>query len=456
MNKNKLADSVIVVGGGWAGLSAAVELARHEIPVILLESAKQLGGRARSVHADELHVDNGQHLLLGAYESTLDLLRHIGVQETDVLQRQSLSLQWFHSHGRDVTVNTARLPAPLHLAWGLFTARGLSWKDRFSALKFSQQLRWNNFAIADDCSVAELLQKHHQSEILITALWEPLCLGALNTHIHEASAKLFLRTLSDSFQHSRRDSDLLLTRKNLGDVLPEPALDYIETHQGSVRLGQRVIGLTLQDNHITGVELENDTLSASQVILATPQIITQRLIQPHKALQPVAEKMEHIQHRPICTVYLQYDKQTQLGRWMRGSLNTVSQWVFDRGLYGQDGLMAVVISGSGEHLEWDNDRLCEHVAQELATHHPHWPAPLSQHVIREKRATFASTVNIQNHRPSAKTPVNGLYLAGDYTDVGLPATLEGAVRSGLKSAQYIIRNRLRSASLNKQPQPTES
>lgn len=446
MSKKKDADPVIVVGGGWAGLAAAVELVRHDIPVILLESAKQLGGRARSVHVNELHIDNGQHLLLGAYESTLGLLKNIGILETDVLQRQSLSLQWFHANGKKITLNTAKLPAPFHLAWGLFTAKGLSWKDRFSALKFSRQLQRDNFSIKKDCSVTELLQKYHQSQTLITVLWEPLCLGALNTHIHEASAKLFLRTLGDSFRHTRRDSDLLLTRSHLGEMLPEPASDYIETHHGSVRLGQRVIRLSIEDNHITGVELNNDNISAPQVILATPHTITKRLIKPHTALQPIAEKIEYIQHRPICTVYLQYDKHIQLGRWMRGSLNTVSQWVFDRGLYGQDGLMAVVISGSGKHLEWDNDTLCQHVERELATQHPQWPAPLSKHVIREKRATFASTVDIQDNRPSTKTPVNGLYLAGDFTDTGLPATLEGAVRSGLQSAQSVIRDRRRAQS----------
>lgn len=441
MNKSKSVDPVIVVGGGWAGLAAAAELARHEIPVILLESAKQLGGRARGVHANNMYIDNGQHLLLSAYEATLDLLRKIGVNEADVLERQPLSLQWFRPNGKPITLRTAKLPAPFHLAWGLLTAKGLSWKDRFSALAFSRQLKRGNFKIEHDCSVAELLRNHRQPQTLITALWEPLCVGALNTHIHEASAKLFLRTLSDSFRHTRRDSDLLLTRSNLGDILPKPAADYIETRRGSVRLGQRVIRLTIEGGHISGVELVNDRITASQVILATPCVITKRLIKPHAALHNIAEKIEHIQHRPICTVYLQYDKKTTLGRWMRGSLDTLSQWVFDRGHYGQPGLMAVVISGTGEHIEWDNAALCQHVTKELAIQYPHWPTPLSQHVIREKRATFASTINIHNHRPKTQTPVKGLYLAGDYTDVGLPATLEGAVRSGLQSAQRVIRER---------------
>jgi len=429
---------VVIVGGGWAGLAAAAELVRHDIPVILLEAAKQLGGRARSVHVGDLHTDNGQHLLLGAYESTLDLLRKIGVQESDVLQRKPLSLQWLRPGKKPVLLNTPKLPAPFHLAWALTTMKGLSLRDRLSALRMSRRLEESDFTIKEDCSVADLLAQHQQSPALIRSLWEPLCIGALNTHLHEASAQLFLRTLGDSFRHTRRDSDLLLTRVNLGAILPEPALDYIETHNGSVRLGQRVSALCIENSAITGVTLGNSSITAADVILATPHAISHKLMKPHLALQNTCEKMAHLQDRPICTVYLQFEKTVRLGRWLQGSLGTLSQWIFDRGYYGQMGLMAVVISGDGEHLQWDNQTLCAHVAAELAAHFPHWPAPLSQQVIREKRATFASIVDVNQHRPDTETAVQGLWLAGDYTNTQLPATLEGAVRSGRHSAHKII------------------
>ncbi|HHI94919.1 MAG TPA: FAD-dependent oxidoreductase [Gammaproteobacteria bacterium] len=429
---------VVVIGGGWAGIAAAVELARHDIPVILLESAKQLGGRARSVNIEELHVDNGQHMLLGAYESTLDLLRKIDVNESDVLQRKPLSLQWYRPEKKSVSLNTPRLPAPFHLAWALLTLKGLALRDRLSALRFARRLEKIKFVIDNDCSVADFLAKHQQSPALIHALWEPLCIGALNTHLHEASAQIFLRTLGDSFNHARSDSDLLLTRTNLGSVLPKPAADYIERHKGSVRLGQRVSTLCIENGTITGVTLDNASIATTEVILATPHTTTQRLLSPHTVLQETCEQITQLQDRPICTVYLQFDKTVRLGRWLRGSLGTVSQWIFDRGLYGQHGLMAVVISGDGEHLQWDNQKLCAQVAAEIATQYPQWPAPQSQQVIREKRATFASTVNVNQYRPNAETAVQGLWLAGDYTNTHLPATLEGAVRSGRYSAQQII------------------
>jgi squalene-associated FAD-dependent desaturase len=438
MNPDPKTKPVVVVGGGWAGIAAAVELARHEMPVILLESAKQLGGRARSVQIDELQVDNGQHLLLGAYESTLDLLSKMSVRESDVLQRRPLSLQWYRSPGKPISLNTPKLPAPLHLAWALLTMNGLSLKDRLSALRFSRKMEKNNFSLDEDCSVAELLAQHRQSTTLTQILWEPLCIGALNTHLHEASAQIFLRTLGESFRHQRRDSDLLLTRVNLGAILPQPAADYIETHQGSVRLGQRVTDLCIENETITSVTVDNTSIVADDVILATPHTISRRLIKPHSSLKKTSAQLSQLKDRPICTVYLQFDKNIRLGRWLRGSLGTLSQWIFDRGLYGQHGLMAIVISGDGEHMQWDNRQLCEKVAAEVAAQYPTWPAPVSQKVIREKRATFAGTVNINQHRPNAETAVKGLWLAGDYTNTRLPGTLEGAVRSGRHCAQQII------------------
>ena len=434
---------VIVVGGGWAGLAAAVELARQRIPVTLLESAKQLGGRARCVHFDGERIDNGQHLLLGAYSSTLELLHLVGVREEDALLRRRLSLHYAAADGRGLALNTPRLPAPLHLAWGLLTARGLSWRERSGALRFSRAMKRAGFELADDCSVAELLSAHGQSPRLIEALWEPLCLGALNTHIHEASAQLFLRVLEDSFQHARRDSDLLITRTGLGTMLPEPAFDYIESHGGNVRLAQRVTGLRVRGDSVSGVTLGSRLLDGARVVLAAPATIALRLMKPHAALGDISANLSQLNHRPICTVYLQFPKSVSLGKEMLGSLGTVSQWIFDRGIYGQAGLMAVVISGAGEHMGRDNETLCATVAEELARRFPHWPAPLGCHCIREKRATFAATVGVNRLRPANRTPLKGLWLAGDYTDTGLPATLEGAVRSGLECARGIIQERFR-------------
>ncbi len=430
---------VVVVGGGWAGLAASVTLARQGIPVRLLESARQLGGRARSVQIDGQTLDNGQHLLLGAYESTLDLLRLLDVAEDAVFLRRPLNLSLRHADGHALHLRTAALPAPLHLAWGLLNARGLRPAERFAALRFSHALQRQDFSLDEDQSVATLLHQHRQPPALIEGLWQPLCLGALNTHLHEASAQIFLRTLGESFRYNRRDSDLLFTRRPLGEILPTPAMDYIERHGGRVHLGQRVSGLQRRGGRITGVLTNRGPQAASQVILATPPSATLALLQTQPALHAEAGRLAQLAQYPICTIYLRYPAQVRLPQPMLGSLGSLGQWVFDRRLYGQPGLMAVVISGDGPHMALDNAQLATRVSGELARLFPAWPAPQAHQIIREKRATLAARVGVNALRPSHATALEGLWLAGDYTDTGLPATLEGAVRSGLGAAQAVAR-----------------
>ena len=433
--------NTLVVGGGWAGLAAAAELARHGVPVTLLESSRQLGGRARAVRFDELRVDNGQHLLLGAYSAVLDMLNVLGVPEASVVRRSPLHLE-FLDGSRTVSLRTPRLPAPLHLAWGMLRAQGLSLGQRISALRLAHGMRHSGFHLEPDVSVQAYLQHLRQDPLLIRALWQPLCLAALNTPIEQASMNIFLRVMQEAFFSTSRSSDVLVPIVDLGTCLPEPARDYIERHGGSVRLGSRAVGIHLHAGRIRGVQLEQTTLLAEHVILATPPEAAITLLQPHAALQPQTLQLSNLHSLPICTLYLRYPPGTTLQRDFVGLLGGTAQWVFDRGrLTGENGLMAVVISGPGPHLREEVASLTGRVVQELRGHFPHWSAPLASKLIRERRAGFAATVEVQRHRPAHATSVAGLWLAGDYTATGYPATLEGAVRSGVECARLLLQGR---------------
>lgn len=443
---------VIIAGAGWAGLAAAIELSRHKIPVTVLESAKQIGGRARRVpfnpvdtdnwsHHDvqsPLSVDNGQHLLIGAYESTLSLMRTIDVKEEDAFKRINLSLNLVSPAWKAVNLKTPNLPAPFHLAWGLVTARGLNMNERLSALTFCRRLAGQDFTLAEDESCHSLFGRYRQFHKVIKTLWEPLCLGGLNTPITQASAQVFLRMLREAFAHTRNDSNLLLTRKDLSSIFPDPAMDYIERHGGSVQLGQRVKEFHINHEAVTGLSLDERTVKARQVILATPYAVTAKLCKLHPITESIGNRLSELQSNPICTVYLQYPQTVTLNQEMLGMVGTLSQWIFDRRIYGQPGLMAVVISGPGEHMNLSNEEFIRRVKQEVSHHFPFWPKPQQAMVIREKRATFHCPVDVNKIRPGNKTPVRGLWIAGDYTDTGLPATLEGAIRSGLRAAKGVI------------------
>jgi squalene-associated FAD-dependent desaturase len=445
------------VGGGWTGLTTAVELVRHDIPVILLESAKQLGGRARRVsfennihgvapsessnqdNTDKISVDNGQHLLLGAYDSTLAMLHTVGINEESVVQREKLALIMRRRNERNVTIKAGRLPAPLHIAWGLLFASGLSVNDRIKALQFCQALLKMNFKLTTDENCLELLKRYQQTTDVIKTIWEPLCIAALNTPLATASASVFLRILGDAFSNRSSESDLLFLKVDLGEAYPDKAANYIEKYGGSIRLGQRVTSLLIENQQLKGLKLQHGEIESEYVVLATPHYATQKMLAPHTSLTELTQQLTKFATQPIVTVYLQYPQKTTLNTNMIGLVDTTSQWIFDRRLYGQPGLMAVVISSSGPHMKLDNQALCAQVEMEIAEFFPRWPKAKRRMVIREKRATFDCVSGCNDYRPNNKTPVQGLWLAGDYTDTGLPATLESAVRSGQRCAQSIIR-----------------
>jgi squalene-associated FAD-dependent desaturase len=425
---------VVIVGGGWAGLAAAAELAAAGVPVHVLESAPQLGGRARSVALDGFTVDNGQHLLIGAYRETLRLMRQLGANP-ELLRRDSLQLAVQRDHAL-LQLSAPPLPAPLHLAWALWRAAGLRPGERRAALRFYLRAWRQRFAIAPDISVAALLAD--QPAALVRALWEPLCLATLNTPPTQASAQVFLRVLRDAFARRRRDADLIHPRTDLGRLLPEPARRHIEQHGGKVTVRTRVHSLACTDAAF-GVVTRDGLQPASHVILATAPWHAAPLLAAHPQLAPLARQLVALGSAPITTVYLTYPPEVTLGHAMLGLSAGMGLWLIDRGvLCGQHGLMAAVLSGPGPHADLDPAQLGARIGGEIAAHFPHWPAVQTMRVVRERRATFLCDVGVNARRPGNATALPRLWLAGDYTNTGYPATLEGAVCSGVQCARRII------------------
>lgn len=441
----------IIIGAGWSGLAAAVELSKHKHRVTVLESAKQAGGRARSIPWDDLIIDNGQHLLIGAYQHTLALMKTLGLDQDSLFHRRPMELMTHildiaklgtpnqSSHQSDhkqLHIKAPRLPAPLHITAALLNGTGLSITNRINAVRFCLSLLIK--PLHTDISVARLFQNTGQSDFLITHLWEPLCLAMLNTPINEASAQIFRRVLLDTFTNKQADSDFLIPAQDLGALLPEPAKHYIEQHQGQLLTEHRVISIEFNEQQHT-VNLSNgQQLFADHIIIATPPYVTKRLIDGHPRLAPLSQQLARFEYSPICTVYLQYPKDVQLKPPAQGLTGTLSQWVFDRRVVNQPGLMAIVISADGQHMKLDNPTLTEHVIDELKLCFPNWPQPIKTLVIREKRATFNCCVGINSWRPDSHTDIDRLWLAGDYVNTGYPATLEGAVISGVECAKNVM------------------
>ena len=431
--------AVVIVGGGWAGLTAAVELARHGLKPTVLEAARQPGGRARMTPFDDLHLDNGQHILLGAYRSVLHILQTLGVAESSVFRRLPLELVLRDAAGADVRLTAPSLPAPLNLLSGLLTATGLTLFERLAALRFVARARRDRFECAPDVPLADYLHACGQPPALTRALWQPLCLAALNVPVAQASTRIFLRVIRDAFFGARRDSDFLIPCADLGACLPRPAMDYIEQRGGAVRLGARALALHVRGGAVAGVGLRNATLAATHVVLAVAPQAAAQLLHGHAELAPIAAGLDGLGAQPICTAYLRYPEHVTLGREFVGALDATVQWLFDHGrLSGRAGLIAAVISGPGPHMRLAREALTERIVAEIARLYPAWPRPLTIKLIREKHATFAATPGVDACRPGPVTPVKGLWLAGDYTATGYPSTLEGAVRSGLVCARHVL------------------
>lgn len=432
---------VAIIGGGCAGLSAAATLVDRGFQVTLFEASSQLGGRARTVLVENnslMHLlDNGQHILLGAYRETLALLNKVGVDENEAFLRAPLQIKMQSTSEKSTfSLKSAHyFPAPLNLLFGLLTCKGLSFSERIAAIKLMVRIKNTHYQIAKDTPLEQFLVSHQQTVRLIEMLWEPLCLAALNTPIAIASTRIFLNTLRDSFSGSKKNSDFLLPKLDLSKIIAHPLSHYIQSKGGEIRLNSSVSHLELEGDGFN-LETKNGKYFFSQVIIALSPTRVDKLIEALPKLQNILLQTQTYSYQPIYTIYLQYSPETKLPFVMTGLTNMIGQWIFDRGqLCEQKGLMAVVVSAKGRHQLLSQDELALKVAKELSQAFSELSKPLWHKVIAEKRATFSCVANLA--RPSNKTAQPNLFLAGDYTYAEYPATIEGAVRSGIICANLI-------------------
>ena len=409
--------SVAVIGGGYAGMAAAVTLAGRGVRATVFDAGAVLGGRARRVSARGRALDNGQHLLVGAYAELRRLLREVGTP-ADAVLRLPLELRY----ARDFALRALWWPAPIGLLGGLLAARGVPFAERLGAVRFMLALRRSRFRVVPDCPVDELLARHAQDGRIGHFLWRPLCVAALNTPTHLASAQVFANVLRDSLAGGDGASDLLLPRVDLSRLFPEPAAQFVRARGGEIRAPHRVRELT--------AALAVDGEPFARVILA---------VGPHQ-LAPFASLVGSLPahtYQPIATCYLQYPQTVRLAFPMLGFADTLVQWVFDCGaLHGAQGRLACVISAQGEHQQMAHGALADRCHREISRALGGLPEPEWSQVIVEKRATITCAHGLQRCGPTTPTP--GLLLAGDYTDPEYPPTLEAAVRSGVRAARLAM------------------
>ena len=437
---------VVIIGGGFAGLSAGALLAERGARVTVLDARPQLGGRATAFvdrETGEL-VDNGQHVLFGCYRETLEFLRRIDAMGNIRIQ-PSMSVPYVDNVGRRTVLQCPTLPSPLHLLAAVLDWDALPWGDRLSALKLAgplrrarRELERTGVVTADPPgTVAEWLKAHGQRDKLRAWLWEPLAVAALNQPPETASAAPFVRVLAEMFGPDPAAASLVLPARPLHQMYAEPARDFIVARGGDVRVNAlaRVI---VENGRVRGVDVRGERIAASTVIAAVPWFAMRSLFgaAPPPSMSAVLAAAGAMESMPIVTVNLWYDREV-MDEVFVGLPGRAMQWAFDKRIAfgGTASHLSLVSSGATALAAMTREELTALAAREIEEALPgaRGARVVRGTVIREKQATFSLAPG-QPARPSTRTPVDGLFLAGDWIDTGLPGTIESAALSGHRAA----------------------
>jgi hydroxysqualene dehydroxylase len=469
-----MALDAIILGAGFAGLSAAAALADAGARVLVLEARPGLGGRATSFRDPETgeRVDNGQHILMGCYEQTLVFLDRIGASDR-VRWQAGLSLPLIDRRGYESVLKLPAVASPLHLLGGVLAWDALGWGERLAILRVGKALRSGTpnhlrqgFHLRrgyggqdggqegvpydrgggvpydrgggvpyDRQTVRDWLNRHGQPERLIELLWEPLALAALNQSIDQAAARYLVTVLERMFADPAAAA-LVLPAVPLDELYAEPARDWLLHRGHDVRVSAPA-RVAVDGNRVTGVRVRDELIAAPIVISTVPWHAFGALFdQMPPALATTAANAASLQSLPIVTVNLWFDRAV-MQEPLVGLPGRTFQWVFDRRAIvgGASSHLSLISSGAEAIVAQGNDELIATALREVREALPAARSATLQKglAVREKRSTFSLAPDAPP-RPQTTTPIEGFFLAGDWIDTGLPATIESAVASGHRAS----------------------
>ncbi|MGE5200026.1 MAG: hydroxysqualene dehydroxylase HpnE [Rhodospirillaceae bacterium] len=448
-----MAADVVVIGGGVAGLAAATALAARGARVAVVEARPRLGGRACSFvdAATGETADNGQHILMGCYRETFAFLQRIGTMDRVRLQ-PSLAVPTVDPAGRLSVLSCPPLPAPWHLLGGVLEWEALGWKDRLSALRLGTPVKTEQrrlrgetrlMACSPEETVESWLVRNGQTPRLREMLWDPLALAALNQPPREAAAPTFVRVLAEMFGPDPGAASIAFPAVPLDAMYAVPARDYLEKRGGQVWTNAlaRVI---VESGRAAGVRTRGGReIRAGAVLSAVPWFALGPLFgDVPGSLRPLVADAARMASCPIVTVNLWFDRRVLVTPFV-GLPGRAMQWAFDRGALVESGAagpsyVSLVSSGAADVVGLGNDAIVDLALRELQDALPSARSSAVRHasVVRERRATFSLAPG-QPARPASATPLAGFWLGGDWTDTGLPGTIESAAMSGHRATEAI-------------------
>ena len=438
----------MVIGGGLAGLSAACALSDQGFSVTLLERRTFLGGRAFSFHDAEagLDLDNGQHVYLRCCSAYIDFLKRIGAFDQTTLQSR-LSITVTNREGQGGVLSAAPwLPAPLHLLPSLLAFPHLSWRDKLRVVRGMLTIQRTNRAREQvDLEIESFrswLERHGQTEGTIAALWELITLPILNDSVSDVSAYMGIMAFQDALLAGRHGADLGYSRVGLSTLVSEASRNYLEQRGGRTMFGQKVAAIEVKDGIATGVTVRGQFMPADAVISAVPWDAVSPLIPQDIQEDVMPDLAQSLEWAPIVGLHVWFDQPVMDEDFM-AALDSPVQWIFNKTRM-QDATiegsyLLVSISAAWKEASMTREELRTLAETELARILPlSAKARITRFVsVKQPMATFRCAPGVQATRPAQLTAVPGLFLAGDWTQTGWPATMESAVRSGVLAADEV-------------------
>ena len=437
-----MAKQVVIIGGGFAGLAAGVRLSERGYEVLLLERRNHLGGRAYSFIDSKTGdvVDNGQHLFMGCYRHTIDFLRTIGC--LDRLKFQDRPRVDFLDREGFTSFDCPLLPAPLHVLAGLLRMKGLSIGDKLRTFNVGRAIKSNGKHSPGALTVDQWLDELGQSARIKQRFWQPMVVATLNQSPGIASARMLKVVLQEAFGGDSKSARIGISRVGLSDLYTDGACDFIKARGGDVQTGAQVRTLVIEQGVVVAVELKDgQRIEGDYFISAVPPEALFAIL-PEELQNREFASLMGLGSSPIVSINLWFDRPI-IDREFVGLLGTRSQWIFNKDLIlspgKQSNQVAVIISAARDYVDWTRNDLVDMAISEL---HELLPASreatlLHSIIVKEREATLSHTVESDSLRPGPRTSIPNLILAGDWTDTGLPATIESAVMSGDVAAKVL-------------------
>lgn len=423
---------ILIIGGGLAGLSSAVFLSKAGYEAEIIEASPYLGGRTRSFidKISDTEIDNGQHILMGAYKATFEYLKLIKSENLLTFQN-SLTVNFINCSKHIFSLKSPNKFYPVNLIKALLNYNALNGKEKLNVFQFLIKLIFKNSNKESEQNVHQYLKYQKQTENIIKSLWEIIGVGALNTSLNEASVTTFENLLRKIFFTDNFSSTLVIPKAPLSKIFVNPAIRYFNENGINFSLSEKVIKFEGESNSVKKVITANREISDfTDIVLAIPPHALNKI---NSSIPITEQNIEHLSYSPIITIHL-WEHESTFNHEYIGLIDSPIHWIFNHGDY-----VSIVISAADRLVNKENEEIFEEISKEISRFFPDFNSNNIKYyrILKEKRATIKSDNRNLSIRKNLSSNFNNVFIAGDWTNINLPATIESAVLSGKSILQKI-------------------